>query len=267
MDEKILGGISKSKYVCFLPFRGEFGWYIMTFVKRFHGYKHENKIVCIKKGHECLFPTASGFFYEWNDIHDNEKAGIVAANDEDVIKAMVVKEFGEDVFFVSPNEASWDEKTSLAEYTFVPENKTNNNLNVDIVIFPRMRNIDSHRNWKKENWQLFVNTVTANGFTVGICGAKETSYQLDNVLYNSYDYVDVDSDVEMIRNSKLVIAQESGLLYLSFMCKKPTIVIDHYNWLCMHRDLAVPFKVSSHFDAPDLLASDVLKFLKTGILE
>ena len=38
----------KTKWVCFLPWASEFGWYVMNHVKRVHGYNHPNKIACIK---------------------------------------------------------------------------------------------------------------------------------------------------------------------------------------------------------------------------
>ena len=66
----------KTEYVCFLPWWGEFGWYIMNHVKRVHGYNHSKKIVCIKFGHECLFPSAHDFYYDWPVVPDIKKAGV-----------------------------------------------------------------------------------------------------------------------------------------------------------------------------------------------
>lgn len=225
MDERIQQILGIGSYkpiqdkVCFLPFLGEFGWYLMTYCKRVQGYNHPNKIVCIKKGHECLFPSASHFVYDWEDIEDDQKAGIHQEDLNPVLKNKITEKFGDSVFFLSCTDTSWEEKTSLAKYTFLPRAVNNFGLNVDIVITPRKRNIDPQRNWKQENWQLVIDQLVSSGYTVGICGTKETSYQLRDVKYKSYNYMDVDSDVEMINKAQLVITQESGLSYLSYLCK------------------------------------------------
>jgi hypothetical protein len=268
--EKILGlgeYAPKEKYVCFLPFRGEFGWYLMTFVKRVQGYNAESKIVCIKPGHECLFPSSKHFFYEWQDVADERKAGINdELQDHQLLMQKIRAEFGEDIFFVHPTEASWEEKNSLANYTFVPENKLHHNLQVDVVLTPRHRKIDAHRNWTRENWQRVVDGLTRAGVTVGVCGSAETSFELSGVSYKAYDYVDVDSDVELMLNSKLVVSQESGLAYLSYLCKRPTLIIDHYHrdfGADLQRDPTVFFKeVKYVWSDPDQLVAEILSYLK-----
>jgi hypothetical protein len=233
----------KTKYVCFLPFRGEFGWYIVLFVKRVQGYNHENKIVCAKKGHECLFPTANHFHYDWQDIPDHHKAGISEMQDEESIKKQIIEKYKtEDITFLSPSETSWNEKLSYHKNVFVPQAKSNNNLVVDAVICPRNRKMDSHRNWTHQGWHDFITQLNNNGLSVGVCGNKETSFELDNAKYKSYNYIDVDSDVEMMSKARIVIAQESGLLYLSYLCKRPTVVLGwNMEESKLHRDETVPF--------------------------
>lgn len=257
-----------NKYVCFLPFRGEFGWYIQTFVKRIHGYNHDNKIVCTKRGHECLFPTVSSFYYDWQDVNDNTKAGILTNTDDDVVKAKIIEFVGsDDIYFITPSEMNWDEKESLANNTFIPQSIHKLGLKTDIVIAPRNRTIDAHRNWFKDSWQLVVNELTAKNITVSICGGKETSFQLDNILHRSFDHIDVDSDVELLNNAKLVIVQESGLQYLSFLCERPTFCIDHYLkdfGSDLHRNLNVPFKeVKYVWGEPLKLVEEIMNFLNS----
>ena len=70
-------------YFCYLPFRGELGWYLVAHVKRFHNDPYDKKIAVIKPGHEALFPTASKFFYRWTDIEDNQKAGVITIAQEE----------------------------------------------------------------------------------------------------------------------------------------------------------------------------------------
>jgi len=258
----------KNKYVCFLPFIGEFGWYLMTCVKRIHGYNHSNKIVCIKPGHECLFPTAKQFFYDWQDIPDHKKAGIYEKFDhETAIKEKIKKQLNtDDIYFCSPSETSWKEKNTLANNLFIPQSNHNFGLKTDIVITPRNRKMDPHRNWKQENWQLVVDELAKLNITVAVCGAKDSTFKLNNVKYKSYDYIDVDSDVELINNSQLVITQESGLQYLSFLCQKPTFCIDHYHrdfGADLHRNQHIPFRelMFQVWDNPIKLAQEIILFL------
>lgn len=256
-----------ASYICYLPFRGEFGWYIMSFVKKIHGDSRSNKIVCIKAGHECLFPSATNFYYDWKDIPDNHKAGVIAMNDEETIKENIISRFpNNEIEFVSHTEIGWHNKHSFAQHTFIPQSKNKFGLNVDVVITPRNRDMDRGRNWGCQNWQIVVDKLVANGITVGVCGARETTCQLENVLHKSYDYIDVDSDVEMMNNAKLVITQESGMQYLSFLCQRPTWSIGHYHadlGADLHRNMDLPFRNPTDIIGnPERLATDVISFLK-----
>lgn len=256
---------TSTKYACFLPFRGEFGWYIQTFVKRVQGYNHPNKIVCTKLGHECLFPTAQNFYYDWQDVKDGTKAGITTNEDEDILKRKIIEIYGtDDITFLSPKQTSWEEKASLASCVFIPQSLHNLGLKTDIVIAPRNRTMDPHRNWKQENWQLVVDELVGRNYTVGVCGARETSFPLEKISHCSYHHIDVDSDVEMMNNAKLIICQESGLLYLSFLCCRPTFVIDHYlHDSDQHRNLSIPFKTIPYtWGNPMTLVEETLRFLE-----
>jgi len=233
----------KEEFVCFLPWSSEFGWYIMNFVKRVHGYNHDNKIVCIKKGHECLFPTAKHFFYDWDDyLSDENKSGIVQYKHNDAIINKIIELYGDNIKFLYPQETSWDEKKSLAHITFIPEPKHDFGLDVDIVITPRLRKIERVRNYTK--WQELANLLTKHGWSVGVCGKEGYTYRIKGAKYHAFNYVDVDSDIEMMLKSKVVISQETGLAYLAMMCKKPLYIMDrcHKHIADLHRDKDVFFK-------------------------
>jgi hypothetical protein len=256
----------QNKYVCFLPFRGEFGWYIQTFVKRIHGYNHHNKIVCTKRGHECLFPSAQRFYYDWQDADDTIKAGILSNTDEDLLKKNIIDYMQtEDIFFLSPSETSWAEKESLANITFIPQSLHNLGLKTDVVIAPRNRMIDAHRNATQTSWQTLVNELVQQNISVGVCGAANSSFNLVNIKHKAYEHIDVDSDVELINNAKLIIVHESGMQYLSFLCERPTFCIDHYLGASsdLHRKLSVPFKLLKNIlNDPKKLTNEIMAIIK-----
>jgi hypothetical protein len=89
-----------------------------------------------------------------------------------------------------------------------------------------------------------VNGFVAHGWTVGVCGKRATTAPLQGIKYKSWDYIDVDSDVEMIQKCKVVVTQESGLAYLAMMCQKRMFVIDrcHKQIADAHRPKGVFFK-------------------------
>jgi hypothetical protein len=261
----------------YLPFIGEFGWYILLFVKKFNADHHNDKMICCKKGHECLFPTAKHFFYDWQDVDDNLKAGVSDHKLEFIVKQKImidnskVNPFVKNQYktieeFVYLSDCGWHNKNNFSDSVFIPKPKYNNNLNVDVVICPRNRQVDSYRNWKQENWQLIIDGLKKRGYRVGLCGSKNSSFDLNNLDHKSYDYVDVDSDVEMMLSAKLVIGQESGLQYLSFLCERPTFCIDHYHkdfGSDLHRPKHVPFKSLEHlWDDPNEILKEALNFLK-----
>jgi hypothetical protein len=255
------------KYRCYLPWRGEFGWMIMCFIKKFHADSSTNKIICCKRGHECLFPTAVKFFYDWRDIPDSQKAGVATVTDEGKIKKQIMKQLPDDTIdFIGLSEVGWHNKHDFAQYTFIPQSKGNLGLKADIVITPRKRTMDAHRNWTHENWQLVVDGLNDYGITTGVCGNSETSFHLKNVAYKSYEHIDIDSDVELMNNAKLVVTQESGMQYLSFLCQRPTFCIDHYHsdfGADLHRNPDIPFKEVKHvWNKPELLVEEILSFLK-----
>lgn len=255
---------------CYLPFRGELGWYLFCFVKKFHADQSPDKIICCKPGHECLFPTASKFFYDWDDVPDNKKAGVSKMHDEQQIMNRIHRKFGSEMRFSHLAEVGWHNVHDYAQSTFIPQSKHKLGLKTDVVITPRNREIDAHRNWTQEGWQKLVDSLVSRGITVGVCGNAETSFQLENIAIRSYDHIDIDSDVELLNNAKLVLVQESGMQYLSFLCERPTFCIDHYHrdhGADLHRNQNAPFNEIKHLlHDPILMADEVEAFLWTAQL-
>jgi len=252
----------------FLPFIGEFGWYLMNHVKRIHADPAPDKIVCCKKGHECLFPTASQFYYDWADVADGYKAGIHDdASHEPALQQAITQHFQlDEVEWDTPTTHGWHDKHTYAAHTFKPKCLLPYELKADVVITPRFRQMDSLRNWPIENWQFVVDQLNLRNISVAVCGAEGSSYHLEGVKFNSWDYTDVDSDVELMNSAKLVITQESGLQYLAFLCEKPTFCIDHYHkdhGSDLHRPMQVPFKeVNYVWNKPQLLVQEIEFYLR-----
>jgi hypothetical protein len=212
-----------------------------------------------------LFPSASSFYYDWKDIEDGIKVGILV-NDKEEIKNKIKELYQtDDIHFLSSSETSWGEKALLSNHTFIPKSLHNLGLTCDVVFAPRNRTVDAHRNWTQENWQYVVNGLISKDISVGVCGTYDTSFHLDGIACKSYEHIDVDSDVEMMNNAKLIITQESGLQYLAFMCERPTFCIDHYHknhGSDMHRNPNVEFReVSYVWSKSGKLIQEIVDFL------
>lgn len=237
--------------VCFLPFCGEFGWYLFVHVKRIEEFCRKNPwietIACIKPGHECLFPDVDYFFYDWKDISDNQKIGINLVENEENLKQKINKHFSfKTITFNSPSEMNWEDKEKFAPYTFKPLsiNPITPEKRADIVITPRYREVDVLRNIPKEYWQKVVDGLVANGLTVAACGSKEASYDLENVKFKSWEGIDIDDDVNCMNHAKIVLTQETGLAYLAYMCERPIAFIGNYMGdlgADLHRNPKIPF--------------------------
>lgn len=249
---------------CYLPCRGEFGWMIVCFVKKFHADPHPNKLICCKPGHEYLYPTATQFFYDWQDIPDAHKAGFAVVSDEEEIKQKLISQYpDQELEFISLSEVGWHNKHDFAKHTFIPIAKQNYGLDPVVVIAPRKREMDAYRNWTQEKWQHVVNRLVDTGYSVGVCGTKETCFDLHNIKFKAYEHLDVDSDVEMMTKARLIITQESGLQYLVFLCQKPVIHIDRFEVGHEHRNPTVFFKnMPEAWDNAELLARCAIDFLR-----
>jgi hypothetical protein len=57
----------------FLPWQGEFGCFITSFVRAVHTWPSEYKVVACSSGDKCLFPTADEVFHDLPEILPDHK--------------------------------------------------------------------------------------------------------------------------------------------------------------------------------------------------
>ena len=80
------------------------------------------------------FPTASKFYYDWDDIPDNQKAGTAVVTDEDEIMQRVKNWLpNEQIEFIRLSEYGWHNKHDFAQHIFVPQSRNNLGLKADVV--------------------------------------------------------------------------------------------------------------------------------------
>ena len=214
----------------YLPWRNEFGTLISDFCRWINGQKSDHKIVCCKKGHEALFPSAKDFYYDWEDISDDWKRGMKTFRSKhqrqflDQLTVKLKQEYPEANIIEHPVHR----RTPIRKHcNFIPKPTKLFGISCDIVIAPRFRKYAAHRNY--DHWPAVAEGLIKAGYKLGAIGAKDLSLDIDGIDVKSWDHNDtkfgVNADIELIRSSKLVIATDSGLAHLSILCQAPTKII------------------------------------------
>ena len=213
-----------SAYVI-LPWRSEFGTWIMNYVRFVNGFRHvaHQLVVCCRKGDEALFPAATSFFYDWEQVPDAQKntkllKSSVNAEYLDQLRERLQEQFyGHTIVdpVLKPRiDTDWD---------FTPTPKIRRGLYADVVIAPRYRTHGEHRNF--EHWSAVAEGLMDAGYTVAAVGAKETSVDIPNLSDYSWNHDNLDSAIELMQSAKLVVTTESGMGHLAVLAGAPLKVI------------------------------------------
>lgn len=217
-----------------LPFLGEFGCYLTTYVHDFHRLDVKEKVIAIRPRHKILFPTATDFFYDWDiEILDEHKDGVNRTNGPKriILKLMkrVIEEYPQyaDFTFISPfghyNSANLPYKGfNLPKLNDIP-------LHPDITICARNRVKRLSKNIDNNYWINLIEHLNDNFYTVASAGEKHTSVQDLPVIGNSWDYhygiFDINCSINLMQNSKVVVTTNTGGMHLANMCNKDIIIL------------------------------------------
>lgn len=227
-----------------LPFEGEFGGYVSYFIKEVDllNTKYE-KIICCRHNEECLFPSAKGFFYDWETtIPDKNKFSFMKndISEETInrIKNKILESSNKEIkpviefHYIAGIRPQYRKKrwfdTPILNH-FFPLSPTNcKTPNIDICIAARKRENSSFRNY--QHWDKVANWLTRRKMEVAILGKKETTQQFKNVSYYSYNYGGVNACVEILRKSKLFITTDTGLAHLNNFIGTPMLILPVPGW-------------------------------------
>lgn len=208
---------------CFLPWRGELGLMLLSWVRYVNSHPADNKIVCATRGSEALYPTATSFFYKWDEVQDQDKNGKLLRSIQnsdylDSIKSYLIQYFPT-AEFIYPDR----HRENKREWNFKPEPRVKRGLTADIVLGPRFRLHGAGRNF--EHWHDLTRTFTSWGLSVGLIGAADTSLDIHEDAIRSWDYDFMDAGLELLCNAKLAVMSCSGTAHLAVLCGTPLKVI------------------------------------------
>jgi hypothetical protein len=233
----------------FLPHFGEYGWFLLRYVREVYDSKLFNKIICCKRGQEGYFPNATGFFYDWEnpvpEVERQDSMGFKLHNDARVIeecariKTEIIKNislinhdtkhvvFPLEINCVKYQTEPGDLSIPNEFFKISPEIKCLNPIGIktDVVIAPRFRQFDSQRNWPKENWELVIEEIKKLNLSFSICGSKETSFDFPDALHRSWEFESPDQEIEMMQNCMYFVGLNSGVTQLACLLKKDSMII------------------------------------------
>lgn len=195
----------------FLPFLGEFGHLIMSHIRLVHFHRGARKVVCCRPGEEVLFPSADEFVTDWADpVKDIDRVSTM--RDQSFDWPELCARFPDHAPIhagnLEPDQEIWPIE-SAQRIPFAPEPR---GFDADVVLGVRHREFAPERNWP--HWQRVADAITAAGYTFAVIGNKETSRDLAGQVCHSGDF-DTAAAVELLRNCKLYIGQDSGNSHLA----------------------------------------------------
>lgn len=208
----------------FTPFLGEFGHFLMYYVRLVHFSQAKEKLVAIRPGDEVFFPTATGFIHNWIDPIDEDykRSGTLRLPhrwpklEADYPNHKIID--GGNLTF----DEEWD-------FPIYPEKRipikplTIRNLKADVVLGCReRRGVAPERNW--QHWQEVADELKRSGISYATIGKWGTSRALTGSLYHSGDCSDSCGAVELCQGAKLFCGTDSGTAHLAALCGCPMFV-------------------------------------------
>jgi len=217
------------KPTVFMPFMGEFGFFINTYIRFIHYFKCPKKIVCCRPGEEIFFPSADEFMYDWNDFQQDKDrigANIPAGNKQyRFLKTTLQQQYPNHEIVEVGHEISY----RFVQFMPVPLEPFCDKIEVDVVIGPRNRPRDEQRNFPRDKWQNIVRQL--KGWRIGIVGQEETSYDFEESVNKSWQYPQpADAMISMLKNCKVFIGTDTGTAHVAAMCGCPMVLFRKKDW-------------------------------------
>lgn len=280
--------LKSERKVVFLPFYGEFGFYIMSHIRWVHHSSAPEKIVCCVRGDECFFPSASSFYYEWqHPFEDWRRCGLrdkysfksIAPTKLELDLFKRLKEKYSDAFLAQlqrPIPFSQVHKWPVpvhAPALHIPK--------VDVVICARHRQAHTHegdkgmRNFR--HWQPLADHLVSRGFTFAVIGNADTSFEVRGATIVNWKHPNkTDVMISLLKQCGLYIGTDTGPTHLAALLGVPMLVFRNPNdraYNLLERCVSRVAKTSgAHYEevicaweAPKLIADKASLYLESAI--
>jgi len=108
---------------------------------------------------------------------------------------------------------------------FIPQERVEYNFDIDILIFPRLKEYAHGRNYP--HWEMLHPALKAEGFKTFLAGQPDSCLHLDAPAV--WDFADkehiLDATICAIKRARIRLGTATGTTFLSVMCGKPPLVI------------------------------------------
>lgn len=214
--------------VVILPFYGEFGHLVLDHVRYVHALPAVEKVVCCERGQECLFPTATGFVYDWkHPLADSSRAGSgsiwqgdhsCAEADEKLCRRLRLSYPCHSL--VRPSYGNhWDIAPRIK---FLPQAR-HSLPPVDVVVGARNRKMGTSRTFP--HWASVVVSLKEAGFRIGQAGAKGTSLDLNADTF-AWDHPDgpTAGTIDLLSHCRIYTGTDTGPTHIAALMDVPMVV-------------------------------------------
>ena len=240
------------KPVIILPHYGDFGSFLIWHIRWADAIQAPQKTVCCQSGEEIFYPSATDFFYDWeNPLGDSDRKGWRDWDNED--KARLIE-----LFSRSPEYKNYKEGFNIVDLFPVNEpgkyshailtrfgtdgskDKTSffahphsNSLRIkpkklvglkcDVVLGPRKRIRSRFRNWP--HWHKIGEMLKADGLSFAVVGKEETTFKVKHADIYSWEYESPDSIIELLQSTKVFASMDTGTAHLAALVNSTPMVV------------------------------------------
>jgi hypothetical protein len=212
-----------------LPMYGEFGWLIMTHIRFVHSLAAAEKIVCCNSGEIWLFPSATDFFCDWeHPIDDNDRCGHggyrhgnrCGPSDARLIDRLSTVYPHHIILRPTRHDCTWHLSDAVKFRPHVRRLLPT----VDVALGVRKRDFVHDKNWT--HWTLLSRVLRRCGFTVGLVGAKASSFVDLAADVHAWDHQDGDTagSIDLMQQCRLYVGTDSGISHLAALMDTPMLV-------------------------------------------
>jgi len=272
-----------------LPWRGEFGQMIMTYVRWVHLIPGE-KVVCCRPGQEPLFPSAARFIYDWEEVPDENRnsAFLKSRGNREYLQNLrhrLLKEFPEAEIREPLDGLKPQRFPQCPHSNFIPKSAgPEPSVYPEVLVAPRFRKYGMQRNYA--HWAIVMKAVAGikaqegGNSTIGIIGLKETSIDLPELddRWKAWGYPDnLGVTLHWMQRARLVLATDSGLAHLAVLAGAPLKVIygkagvipgmENWGWILPHMQAhAITHcePILGGWDSPEAVIEAVWQYLSSN---
>jgi hypothetical protein len=240
---------------------------ILKHCRHIHKGKAAEKVVCCEPGLECLFPSATSYFYSYkNPIADKDRCsdgsyskGQRLARYNEELRKQLIKLYPDHTIDPLNYDCPWHTSDSVKFMPKVPHILPA----VNVTIGTRKRNFVPEKNFLY--WDYIISNLKANGLTIGLIGAKDTSFDI-SADAKSWDHPNGPTfgTVDLLANCSWFIGTDSAMGHLSALMDVNSIIfreVAHGN-----PDLTgIMARANNglHVKLPDVIWHDKKKILST----